>query len=202
VSTHEDITERRRLDERVAHLAHHDPLTDLPNRALFIERLQSECKRPRDTLTFAVLFIDLDRFKAVNDTFGHLAGDDLLKAVARRLCSCAGEGDLVARLGGDEFAILQCSIFGAAEARDLAMRILSVFSQPHDHSGHRLPMDASIGIAVATGESEDASKLLGEADAAMYRAKASGSNSYRFNARSTDSAQGMFEELAVVRATR
>jgi diguanylate cyclase (GGDEF)-like protein len=180
VSTHEDITERRRLDERVAHLANHDPLTDLPNRALFFEALRSERERPRGELTFAVLFIDLDRFKAINDTFGHLAGDELLKTVACRLRSCTGERDLVARLGGDEFSILQCGISGPADAGDLATRILDAFSKPHWQFGHRLSIEASIGISVATDESEDVGRLLGNADAAMYQAKAAGRRTYRF----------------------
>ncbi|WP_441280768.1 diguanylate cyclase domain-containing protein [Tardiphaga sp. 862_B3_N1_1] len=180
VSTHEDITERRRLDERVAHLAHHDPLTDLPNRALFLDRLQTECDRPRGGLTFAVLFIDLDGFKAVNDTFGHSAGDELLVTVARRLRSCVGERDLVARLGGDEFAVLQCGISFSAEARDLAASILDAFGEPNGRPGDSLGIEASIGIAVASDAFEDAGRMLRSADDAMYRAKASGRGSFQF----------------------
>ncbi|KAA0069910.1 GGDEF domain-containing protein [Tardiphaga sp. P9-11] len=149
----------------------------LPNRALFLDRLQTECDRPRGGPTFAVLFIDLDGFKAVNDTFGHSAGDELLVTVARRLRSCVGERDLVARLGGDEFAVLQCGISVTAEARDLAASILDAFGEPNGRPGDSLGIEASIGIAVASDAFEDAGRMLRSADDAMYRAKASGCQS-------------------------
>jgi len=127
VATHEDITERRRFEARLAHLARHDPLTDLGNRMLFKEHLQ-EClaltRRAGDTHGIAVLCLDLDRFKEVNDTFGHALGDEVLKGVAERLRSCVGETDLVARLGGDEFAIVQLADDPTSAAAALAARIV------------------------------------------------------------------------------
>lgn len=180
VSTHEDITERRQLDRQIARLAHYDVLTDLPNRALFIERLEFETKKTQSGEKFALLFIDLDEFKSVNDTLGHAAGDALLQVVAIRLKSCVRERDLVARLGGDEFAIVRPDVSGPGELSDLADRIYRAFADPYHYMGRQLPIEASIGIALAPKDGARTEELLTNADMAMYRAKADGRRTYRF----------------------
>ncbi len=180
VSTHEDITERRQLDRQIAHLAHYDVLTDLPNRALFFDRLESEMTKLQDGEQFALLFIDLDKFKSANDTLGHAAGDALLQVVAARLKECAEERDLVARLGGDEFAIVRTRVSDRADVSDLANRIYRAFAEPFHYMGQQLPIDASIGIALAPQDGTRTEQLLTNADMAMYRAKAEGRGIYRF----------------------
>ncbi len=123
VATHEDITEQKRAEERVTYAAHHDPLTGLPNRSLFCEQLEEALKRARRGEQLAVLYLDLDHLKRVNDTLGHPVGDMLLKGVADRLRGCVRDTDLVARLSGDEFAIIQVSLDGPSDAATLAVRI-------------------------------------------------------------------------------
>jgi diguanylate cyclase (GGDEF)-like protein/PAS domain S-box-containing protein len=181
VVTHEDITERRQIEERIAYMAHHDALTDLPNRTLLRERLEmaltgagrSECR-------LAVLMLDLDRFKEINDTLGHPAGDALLKAIAQRLTGCVREGDTVARLGGDEFAVVETVTDPATEGAALAERIQEAMSAPFDVNGHQVVMGTSIGIAVFPGDGNDPDQLLKNADLALYRAKGEGRGIYRF----------------------
>jgi diguanylate cyclase (GGDEF)-like protein len=180
VSTHEDITERRRSDEQIAHLAHYDLLTDLPNRALFRGQLERALEGVQRGERIAVLYIDIDEFKSVNDTLGHAVGDELLKAVANRLRGCIGKSDVVARLGGDEFAIIQAGVTGRAEVTDLVTRIYEAIRIPHECAGHLLTTDASIGIALAPDDGADLNELLKNADLAMYGAKADGRRTYRF----------------------
>jgi diguanylate cyclase (GGDEF)-like protein len=180
VATQEDITERRRAEQQVAHLAHHDALTDLPNRVSFREQLQRELERTRRGEQLAVLYIDIDEFKSVNDSLGHPAGDELLKAVASRLRSCIRETDFVARLGGDEFAIVQIGVKQPSDVLELVKRIYEAIREPHECLGHQVATDASIGIALAPNDGTELDQLLKSADLAMYGAKADGRRTYRF----------------------
>src|ERR1700722_7326545 len=180
VTTLEDITERKRAEERVTHMAHYDALTDLPNRALFHERLEGELIRIREGEQLAVIYIDIDEFKSVNDTLGHLIGDELLKSVAVSLGRCVKETDFVARLGGDEFAVVQTAIKDRQEVSDLVARIYRSIREPYECLGHRVATDASIGIALAPQHGGDLDQLLKNADLAMYAAKAAGRRTSRF----------------------
>jgi diguanylate cyclase (GGDEF)-like protein len=181
ISTHEDVTEQRRAEARIAHLAHHDVLTDLPNRALMRERLeQALAATQKGGRSLAVLLLDLDRFKEVNDTLGHPIGDALLKAVAERLRHCVREEDTVARLGGDEFAIIQRTSDPATDSVGLARRIQEAIAAPFDLDGHHVLVGTSIGIAVAPGDGEAPDDLLKNADLALYRAKNEGRGTHRF----------------------
>jgi diguanylate cyclase (GGDEF)-like protein/PAS domain S-box-containing protein len=175
----EDVTERRLAAERVAHLAHYDALTDLPNRVLFREQLELMLGRAGRGEHVAVLYLDLDHFKNVNDTLGHPLGDELLRSIAQRLLGCVGKDDVVARLGGDEFAIIQNAIAGAPEAIDLANRIHAAVRETHHLSGHLLVADASIGIAIAPENGTEPDELLKHADLAMYEAKSDGRATFR-----------------------
>jgi diguanylate cyclase (GGDEF)-like protein len=179
VATHEDITERTRSDQRIAHLAHYDALTDLPNRTLFRERLEREIKRVHRGEQLAVLYIDIDEFKGVNDSLGHPVGDELLKAVAARLGRCVRETDIVARLGGDEFAVVQTKIENPDDVTELVTRIYQAIREPYECLGHHLAADASIGIAIAPQDGSDLDQLLKNADLAMYSAKADGRRTFR-----------------------
>ncbi|KRQ93052.1 hypothetical protein CQ10_36100 [Bradyrhizobium valentinum] len=180
VATIEDITERARADERIAHLAHFDGLTDLPNRILFRARLEQALEALRPGEQLAVLYIDIDEFKAVNDALGHSAGDELLKGVAERLRGCLGDADVAARLGGDEFAVIQMAIKDRAETTRLVDEIHSAIRQPFECMGHLITTDASIGIALAPGDGVHLDQLLRNADLALYGAKADGRRTYRF----------------------
>jgi diguanylate cyclase (GGDEF)-like protein len=180
LATHEDITERMRAEEQIRHLAHYDALTDLPNRALFHERLRQELGRANATHQLAVLYIDIDEFKSVNDSLGHMIGDELLKSVARRLDLCIGTADFVARLGGDEFAIVKTGVKDPDEVADLATRALEAIRAPYDCLGHQLTSDASIGVALAPQHGTDLDQILKNADLAMYAAKSAGRRTWRF----------------------
>jgi len=180
VATHEDITERRRAEERITHLAHYDALTDLPNRALFHERLKQELARVAPDQQLAVLYIDIDEFKSVNDTLGHLIGDELLKSVAVGLGRCVRATDFVARLGGDEFAIVQTEIETPTDITDLVTRVFDAIREPFECLGHQVTTDASIGIALAPQHGADLDQILKNADLAMYAAKSAGRRTYRF----------------------
>jgi diguanylate cyclase (GGDEF)-like protein len=180
VATHEDITERARFDDRIAHMAHYDALTDLPNRTMFREQLDSALKSIARGEQLAVLYIDIDEFKSVNDSLGHPVGDELLKAVADRLRGCLRQTDFVARLAGDEFAIIQMAVKQPEDATDLVERIYAVIRKPYDCAGHLLTADASIGIALAPQDGDDLDQLLKNADLAMYAAKADGRRTSRF----------------------
>ena len=180
VATFEDVTERRRTEERMTHLAHHDTLTNLPNRSMFRERLDQALSEPT-VAPMAIFSVDLDRFKAVNDTFGHPAGDWLLKCVAERLQLCLrSEKDVVARFGGDEFAIVQFDIKAIADAEKLAKRIVEVVGKPYRDKGRDMHVGVSLGIALYPGDGADADTLLTNADLALYRGKSEGRNVYRF----------------------
>ena len=180
VATIEDVTERTQAEERIRHLAHYDPLTDLPNRALFHERLKHELRHIAPGEQLAVLYIDIDEFKSVNDTLGHLIGDELLKSVAKSLGGCATGDGFVARLGGDEFAVVQTAVKSDAEVSDLATRIFEAIRAPYECLGHQVTTDASIGVALAPQHGTDLHQILKNADLAMYAAKSAGRRTYRF----------------------
>jgi diguanylate cyclase (GGDEF)-like protein len=180
VSTHEDITERRQIEAKIAHMAHHDVLTNLPNRVLFREKMEEGLARVERGETLAVLCLDLDHFKAVNDTLGHSMGDMLLRAVAARLLNCVRDVDTIARLGGDEFAIIQLSITDPQETVAMAERIIETLATPFSLEGHLVGIGTSVGIAVSPGDGTAGEELLQKADLALYRAKTDGRNAYRF----------------------
>jgi diguanylate cyclase (GGDEF)-like protein len=180
VATHEDITERRRAEARIEYMAHHDALTDLPNRLQLYEQLRQMLARPKRGEHVAVFCLDLDRFKDVNDAYGHSAGDLLLKSVADRLRQCIRDADMVARLGGDEFAIVQAGASQPTDATLLASRLIEVIGAPYEIGGRQVTVDLSIGIALAPGDGLDPEQLLKNADLALYRAKSDGSGLYRF----------------------
>ena len=176
----DDITDQRRADEKIAHLAHYDALTDLPNRVLFREQVERELQRTQRGEEFALLYIDIDEFKGINDSLGHHVGDELLKFVAARLKSCIRETDLVARLSGDEFAVIQTNISGVDEVVKFVTRIHEAIRQPYQCLGHQLSTDASIGIALAPRDGTELDQLIKNADLAMYGAKANGRRTHRF----------------------
>lgn len=175
-----DISERVAAEQRIAFLARHDPLTGLANRALLQERTEQALAAVARSGLAAVLCFDLDLFKSVNDTFGHAAGDALLRRVAERITGCVRPADTVARLGGDEFAVLQAGIERADDAGRLASRLLSVLAAPFELDGQIVPVSASLGIALAPTDGVDYPTLLRKADAALYRAKADGRGRWRF----------------------
>jgi len=180
LATHEDVTDRRRAEERIAHMAGHDALTDLPNRMLLRERLDHELKRVKRGENLAVLCLDLDHFKSVNDTLGHPIGDELLKLVADRLRGCTREPDTIARLGGDEFAIIMTQMLKPGDAAALSRRIRESIIKPYQVDGHQIITDISIGISIAPIDGVEPDQLLKNADMALYGAKGDGRGMYRF----------------------
>lgn len=179
VGTMHDITDRKRLEERLQHLAYHDALTDLPNRMLFTQRLNDALLRAGNRVEIAVLFLDLDRFKLINDTFGHEAGDHLLTSVASRLRACVRPGDVVARMGGDEFTILLLNVPSEADVLRIAERIIADITEPIELPGNReMVVSTSIGIVRPGPEHQSGADLLRDADNALYRAKERGRNQY------------------------
>lgn len=194
VAVFTEITELKLSEERLNYLAHHDPLTGLPNRLLFHDRLeQAVLQAQRGNHMIAVMFLDLDRFKAINDTLGHVIGDELLVAVAERLKHCARETDTIARLGGDEFAVVITRIIQEQDVEQIAQKIIHALSSVYSVGGYEVFITASIGINLYPGIDNDRSKLLENADVAMYHAKQFGRNNYKFY--STDMNAVAFERL-------
>lgn len=180
VTTYFDVTEQRRTQALIAHMAHHDTLTDLPNRALFSDRLQTAVALARRSGMMAVHYLDLDNFKPVNDNLGHQAGDELLISVATRLRGMVRDNDTVARLGGDEFAIVQTGIREHADAAVLAKRVLGQLSTPFHITGKEVRVGVSIGIALAPLDGLNTDDVLLKADTALYRSKSGGRGRYTF----------------------
>ncbi|MDC8759508.1 putative bifunctional diguanylate cyclase/phosphodiesterase [Janthinobacterium fluminis] len=176
-----DITDRKRAEEVISYQAYHDILTDLPNRMLFKDRLGlAVIQAKRKQAELAVMFIDLDRFKLVNDTLGHVKGDELLQQVALRLKDCLRRGDTLARQGGDEFTIVLPELRDRQDAKAIADKFLESLHQPFDLDGHEVHISASIGIAIYPGDGETIDELLRHADIAMYQVKALGKNGHSF----------------------
>jgi diguanylate cyclase (GGDEF)-like protein/PAS domain S-box-containing protein len=181
VATLEDITEWQKAQAQIFHMARHDALTNLPNRTLFRERLEAALQRVGRGERVGVVCVDLDRFKPVNDTLGHLVGDALLKEVSGRLANCVRNIDMVARIGGDEFAIVQSGAdLDASDFARSAQRLVEAVSAPYTIDQNQIAIGASIGISVAPEDGTDVELLLRNADLAMYRAKADGRGTYRF----------------------
>jgi diguanylate cyclase (GGDEF)-like protein len=178
VTTFEDVTERRDAEARIAHMAHHDALTGLANRVLFREHMVGALARGREAGPLAVLCLDLDGFKGVNDTFGHPVGDALLRAVGRRLRGNTRDTDVVARLGGDEFAVLQPASCPPLPPAALAERLVQALREPFELGGERVEVGASVGVALA-GETSTPDDLLRDADIALYQAKSAGRSTWR-----------------------
>jgi diguanylate cyclase (GGDEF)-like protein/PAS domain S-box-containing protein len=176
-----DISERKNAEETIRHLAFHDPLTGLPNRLLFVDRVnQAVVRADRNKETFALLLLDLDRFKAINDSLGHTAGDAVLKETAQRLRGCLRETDTVSRFGGDEFNILLTQVHSDEETELVAHKILKAMEWPHDIDGHEMVLTCSIGIAMYPRDGLDQGTLFKNADTALYRAKDLGRNNFQF----------------------
>ncbi|AXA91797.1 EAL domain-containing protein [Massilia sp. YMA4] len=189
-----EIVERRQAEARVHHMAYHDSLTGLPNRALLADRLdRAMLAAQRSQRSLAVMFIDLDRFKTINDSLGHMTGDLLLKEVAVRLCRAVRASDTVARLGGDEFVVLLPGIRNNDEAAHVADKIIDALAQPFPLDGHMLHITPSIGICVYPDDGQDVETLMRHADAAMYHAKAAGRNNYQFFTQKMNLAAAHFE---------
>lgn len=188
VATHDDISDQRKAEARVRHLARHDALTDLPNRVYFREEMARLEARIRRQENVAVLCLDLDHFKAVNDTLGHGVGDRVLQTVARRLREVSRETDLVARLGGDEFAFLVYPLEDPRNAAAAAERVIKSIAEPMQVQGHQVMIGTSIGIAIAPVDGADAETLLKKADMALYRAKGEGRGNFHFFEKGMDDA--------------
>ncbi|MDA9421508.1 bifunctional diguanylate cyclase/phosphodiesterase [Bradyrhizobium sp. CCBAU 53380] len=180
VATFEDITEWLEAQAKISHMARHDALTSLPNRVLFHEELEQGLRRTKSGDQLAVLCLDLDHFKDINDSLGHPIGDALLKEVGRRLKATVGENDTVARLGGDEFAVVQIGRSEETAARALAGRLVEVISAPYEIDDHQIVIGVSIGISLSPQDGSNPDELLKNADLALYRAKADGRGTYRF----------------------
>lgn len=182
VTTYLDVTEQRRQQALIAHLAHHDPLTDLPNRVLMLDRLSQALARVKRGDVMALFYLDLDRFKPVNDTYGHAVGDALLVEVAKRFRSATRETDTVARVGGDEFVVLQSGVRLVTDIEVLADRLVSMIGGHYRIAGHVVEIGVSIGIAIAPVDGLDPDELMKRADKALYRCKSQGGLDYCFYA--------------------
>ncbi|OIQ73839.1 cyclic di-GMP phosphodiesterase Gmr [mine drainage metagenome] len=181
VGVFSDISQRKAAEDQVLFLAHHDGLTGLPNRALFVDRLRHAIAQARrERVKVAVMFLDLDNFKQINDTLGHHIGDQLLQTIAQRLTSCMREGDTVARLGGDEFTVVLESIANNAEIGCVSQKIIETLSRPLRLDGNDIVITVSMGVSVYPDDSENSDELIKYADTAMYRAKEAGGNNFRF----------------------
>ncbi len=189
IAIQHDITDQKRERERFRHLAYHDLLTDLPNRAHFFrDQQQAIMQARRSGRMLAILFIDLDKFKPVNDSLGHQIGDQLLSAVADRLRAAVRQADLLARVGGDEFAILLHDLPDSQVAIALAGKLVEALARPFVVHGQKIVVSASIGIAFYPGDGDDAQAVLAHADQAMYQAKCAGGNSFQVYDTSAESA--------------
>jgi diguanylate cyclase (GGDEF)-like protein len=180
VATHEDITERRAIEEKIAFMAHHDALTGLPNRALFQARLEQAIASSIPEQALAVLYLDLDQFKTINDSLGHPFGDALLAAVARRLRDTVRHTDTVARLGGDEFAIVHCGLPSDGSATDFAGRLVRDLGAPYTIDSCEILIGVSIGVSHAPLDGTDPDQLMKYADLALRNAKQEGRGRFRF----------------------
>ena len=180
VATYEDVTARRQTEETIAFLARHDALTGLPNRVLFTDRMHQALAGLSRGARFAVMCVDLDHFKSVNDTLGHGVGDLLLQTTAHRLANCIRETDTLARLGGDEFAIIQMGVDNAEQAGELAQRLIEAVGEVFVLDGHQVQISASIGVAHAPADGATLELLMKNADTALYRGKLEGRAGYRF----------------------
>ena len=180
VTTHQDITEQRRAEAKITHMALHDALTGLPNRVLLNERLEHALARAKRGEMVATHMLDLDHFKHVNDTLGHPAGDKLLRMVTDRLRALARETDTVARMGGDEFAVMQVAMSQPSDATALAHRIIEAVSAPYEIDGHQVVIGTSVGIALGPIDGASPDQIIRNADLALYRAKGDGRGTYRF----------------------
>jgi len=186
VAVHEDVTERRRAEAKIAHLARHDLLTNLPNRVLLREHLENMLANMHRDGAFAVYCLNLDNFKKVNDSFGHSTGDELLKMVSGRLLAAAGNSAVVARIGGDEFAIVESGVGAPEQCSELASCIIQSLGQPYDIDGRDVVIGTSIGIAIAPTDGVEPDRLLRNADMALYLAKGDGRGTHRFFEREMD----------------
>ncbi len=186
VAVHEDVTDRRRAEAKISHLARHDLLTNLPNRVLFREFLEKAVAGSAAERGCAILCLDLDHFKTVNDTLGHPIGDELLKLVAARLVACVAANDMVARIGGDEFAIVQMDVTHPQQCGDLASRIVAAIGRPFEVDGRHMDIGTSVGIAIAPNDGADPDQLLKNADLALYLAKKEGRATHCFFEREMD----------------
>lgn len=188
ISTGKDVTERMEAQERLHYLAHHDALTGLPNRALFQDRVEQVITRGHwHDRKIGILFLDLDRFKVINDTLGHDIGDLVLKTMSDRLSEIIRDGDTVARLGGDEFAIILNDLASYSDVPPIADSVIEGTTEPLTVNGHELFVTTSIGISLFPKDSQDTQGLIKKADVAMYRAKATGKNNYQFYQKAHDS---------------
>jgi len=201
VATGKDVTERMQTQERLQHMAQHDALTELPNRLLYMDRLKQALARARwHKRLVAVLYVDLDRFKTINDTLGHETGDKLLQVLAGRLTASVREGDTVARFGGDEFAMLMDDVASEKDIGVVAQKVIEMLAPPFKIDGQTLYVTASIGVSLFPNDGEDSSTLLKNADIAMYRAKELGKNTYQFY--SSDMSARAFERLTLESSLR